>query len=708
MRRLFAIVIVLVFGTIPARASYERGIDALAAGNYEAAWAALLPLAEAGHADSQFSIGFMYDYGQGVARNTAEAMLWYRKAAEQDLAVAQYTLGSIYEIGLGVRRDLVEAFTWYSRAARTLDDGEARDAVLRSLDALIPELDDAQRAHLGLPVRAADQDARSGIPAPPAPAAGMEAGTAATAGHADTAIAASVPHAAGHLAVLTPKGLDPAPATNSDEAHHTPAPAPSGRDLVQAIQQALNARGLDAGAADGLAGPRTKAAIETFQRDRGLAVTGEVTTALLDALRHAGAAPTTDTEAAEGGGFVITAAWPGAVSQAMAPPDAQDHMMNSMAAPQPDEIAAIGTPDRTALVPEAPPAPEAPATARIIMAPAPVADTPSQATPVFVEIDWFPEDTTSQPPVPQMQAVPVEPVTVAALTDRLDSVPAPTAMDIRGAATQAATQAALRTLARDRQRPAITPAPPWAMPIGDTATASRSNAPEPSTETAMHPRETASAFALRMIAHTASERSAANVTPQDEPTPRTDSPAGTMSETFAAYTPSTNRDSPADTIATPDPTAMQLAVLTDARDTAVAAVTSDALFGIPRRKPAPPELIPATAETQDAARPADSPPAADPEPADPTHGLVTERLTQLDRIVAVAGSGGAVSQAWSSLEAWETETHAILESTMGAEVAARLGAQSGTLVLGDPFGSFRSVTDAYRSYLISLKAAPRS
>ena len=200
MRRLFAIVIVLVFGTIPARASYERGIDALAAGDYEAAWAALLPLAKAGHADSQFSIGFMYDYGQGVVRNAAEAMLWYRKAAEQDLAVAQYTLGSMYEIGLGVRRDLVEAFTWYSRAARTLDDGEARDAVLRSLDALTPELDDAQRAHLGLPVRAADQDAQSGIPAPPEPAAGMEAGTAATAGHADTAIAASVPHAAGSYA----------------------------------------------------------------------------------------------------------------------------------------------------------------------------------------------------------------------------------------------------------------------------------------------------------------------------------------------------------------------------------------------------------------------------------------------------------------------------------------------------------------------------
>ena len=367
--------------------------------------------------------------------------------------------------------------------------------------------------------------------------------------------------------------------------------------------------------------------------------------------------------------------------------------MDSIAAPQPDEIAAIHTPDRAALVPEAPPAPKAPA-----------ADAPSQATPAFVEVDWFPEDTTSQPPVPQMQAVPVEPVTVAALTDRLESVPAPTAMDDR----EAATQAALRTLARDRQLPAITPATPWAMPIVDTATASRSNAPEPSTETAMIQRETAPAFALRMTAHAASERSATNAARQDDPAPRTDSSAAITFETFAAYTPSTDRDPPADTIATPDPTAMQLAVLTDARDTAVAAVTSDALFGIPRRKPAPPVLIPATSATQNDARPTNSSPAADPEPADPTHGLVTERLTQLEQIVAVAGSDGAVSQAWSSLEAWETETHAILESTMGAEVAARLGAQADTLVLGDPFGSFRSVTDAYRSYLISLKATPRS
>ncbi|RKT46179.1 proton-conducting transporter membrane subunit [Thiocapsa rosea] len=69
----------------------------------------------------------------------------------------------------------------------------------------------------------------------------------------------------------TPQRLDAPPLSNA---------------LVLLIQTHLNARGFDAGPADGLIGPRTRDAIRRFQTDRGVAPTGAVTFDLLDRLRE--------------------------------------------------------------------------------------------------------------------------------------------------------------------------------------------------------------------------------------------------------------------------------------------------------------------------------------------------------------------------------------------------------------------------------------
>jgi hypothetical protein len=50
--------------------------------------------------------------GQGVEKDEAEAVKWYRKAAEQNNAGAQNNLGSRYANGQGVEKDLVEAYKW--------------------------------------------------------------------------------------------------------------------------------------------------------------------------------------------------------------------------------------------------------------------------------------------------------------------------------------------------------------------------------------------------------------------------------------------------------------------------------------------------------------------------------------------------------------------------------------------------------------------
>jgi len=59
----------------------------------------------------------MYDSGQGVAQDYAEAAAWYRKAAEQGDAVAQFNLGSMYFKGKGAQRGLWRGRTMYHMAA---------------------------------------------------------------------------------------------------------------------------------------------------------------------------------------------------------------------------------------------------------------------------------------------------------------------------------------------------------------------------------------------------------------------------------------------------------------------------------------------------------------------------------------------------------------------------------------------------------------
>ena len=59
----------------------------------------------------------MYADGRGVPRDDAQAVRWYRKAADQDYPPAQYSLGVMYANGRGVPRDDSHAMTWYRKAA---------------------------------------------------------------------------------------------------------------------------------------------------------------------------------------------------------------------------------------------------------------------------------------------------------------------------------------------------------------------------------------------------------------------------------------------------------------------------------------------------------------------------------------------------------------------------------------------------------------
>jgi TPR repeat protein len=59
----------------------------------------------------------------------AEAISWYRKAAEQGHSFAQYVLGARYYFGEGVSRNKVNAYVYWSLAGLT-EDARAKLAVL--------------------------------------------------------------------------------------------------------------------------------------------------------------------------------------------------------------------------------------------------------------------------------------------------------------------------------------------------------------------------------------------------------------------------------------------------------------------------------------------------------------------------------------------------------------------------------------------------
>jgi hypothetical protein len=73
--------------------------------------------ASKGDALSQVEMGIAYAEGNGVQQDHAEAVTWYRKAAESGLGLAQYNLAHAYLAGQGVPQDAQQALSWFSKAA---------------------------------------------------------------------------------------------------------------------------------------------------------------------------------------------------------------------------------------------------------------------------------------------------------------------------------------------------------------------------------------------------------------------------------------------------------------------------------------------------------------------------------------------------------------------------------------------------------------
>ncbi|HEX7044448.1 MAG TPA: tetratricopeptide repeat protein [Burkholderiales bacterium] len=104
--------------SVPVAADVAAGRAACDAHSYREALRLFRPLAEQGDVQAQYYLGRMYEKGQGVRKNAAQARKWYTRAAEGGTAPAQYRVAVAHACGLGgLERDRAAAVAWLQRSA---------------------------------------------------------------------------------------------------------------------------------------------------------------------------------------------------------------------------------------------------------------------------------------------------------------------------------------------------------------------------------------------------------------------------------------------------------------------------------------------------------------------------------------------------------------------------------------------------------------
>ena len=216
----------------------DAGFDAFERGDYGAAYEAWKTAAERGQKNAQFYLGYLYDSGQGVAEDNAEAAAWYRKAAVQGQNDARFNLAAMYVNGDGVNKDYVLAYMLFDLAAD-------RD------ETALDELNDLMRYMTPLQVARGNRLARLAR--------------------------------RGDMATLLSQAEKAAFAGDKSTTSAS-WNIWSERDQVEMAQRSLVQLGYDPGPIDGAMGGLTKAAIKDFQEKNDLEVDGLVSEALLEAL----------------------------------------------------------------------------------------------------------------------------------------------------------------------------------------------------------------------------------------------------------------------------------------------------------------------------------------------------------------------------------------------------------------------------------------
>ena len=108
-------------------APLDDALRAYEGGDYVHSVPLIREWADAGDARAQYNLGAMYFAGRGVDHDEGRAILWFRKAAEQDYAPAETTIGELYAAGRIDGQDDAKAVSWYRKAVAQHDANATYD-----------------------------------------------------------------------------------------------------------------------------------------------------------------------------------------------------------------------------------------------------------------------------------------------------------------------------------------------------------------------------------------------------------------------------------------------------------------------------------------------------------------------------------------------------------------------------------------------------
>lgn len=120
IRRVFrsSCLALLLAGALQVWAGVEQGLAAIRANDFSTAIAVFRPLAVDGNPDAQFQLGMMYQRGQGVQADLAEAMRLFHLAAAQNQVDSLVILGLRYITGRDVQANIAKGIEYLERASR--------------------------------------------------------------------------------------------------------------------------------------------------------------------------------------------------------------------------------------------------------------------------------------------------------------------------------------------------------------------------------------------------------------------------------------------------------------------------------------------------------------------------------------------------------------------------------------------------------------
>ena len=119
----------ILLGAPVVHASVPAGQLALERNDYDAALREFTAAAQAGNAEGQYELGYLYLLGRGgIQRDPRQAATWFGRAADQGHPEAQMRLADLTAQGLGVPQDYERARQLLRAALPRLRDAEKRYA----------------------------------------------------------------------------------------------------------------------------------------------------------------------------------------------------------------------------------------------------------------------------------------------------------------------------------------------------------------------------------------------------------------------------------------------------------------------------------------------------------------------------------------------------------------------------------------------------